>query len=92
MSYLDELKKAVAAVFESAEDKKTVDQMVNINSLIKSAEDEQAQLMNKNKELIAAYKDAVMHPGISEKGEPDVTEIQDSPKLDFAEFVRKAVK
>lgn len=92
MGYLDELKKAVAAAFEGADNKNAIDNMVNINTLIKSAEDEQTQLMNKNKELIAAYKDAVLHPGVGKEPEPDATTIPTAPeRLEFADFVAQAI-
>ena len=89
MNYLDELKQAVAAAFKDAEDKNMIDAQVNINSAVKKAEDEYAQLAAKNKELIAAYKDAVLHPGITDKAPKDTTEIIEEPDLDFADFVAK---
>ena len=64
--------------------------MANINSAIDCLATEHEQLMAKNKELIAAYKEAVMHPGISGKEDKnmDPTNVPESPKmLDFADFV-----
>ena len=62
--------------------------MSSINTTIGLVEQEQNQLMAKNKELIAAYKEAVLHPGISKQAakEPtDVPPVQQAP--DFAAFV-----
>ena len=67
MDYLEELKKRVAEAFENASEKADIDNLSAINASIKAVEAEQSRLMAKNKELIAAYKDAVTHPGISGK-------------------------
>lgn len=88
MNYLEELKKRVAAAFENATDKADIDNLSSINTTIGMVEQEQNQLMAKNKELIAAYKEAVLHPGISKQAakEPtDVPPVQQAP--DFAAFV-----
>lgn len=88
MNYLEELKKRVAAAFENATDKAGIDNLSAINTTIVMVEQEQTQLMAKNKELIAAYKEAVLHPGISKQAakEPtDVPPVQQAP--DFAAFV-----
>lgn len=75
MNYLDELKKRVAAAFEDATDKKDIDSLSSINAAIDGLQSEQEQLMAKNKELVAAYKDAVMHPGLSKDRPKDPTEV-----------------
>ena len=88
MNYLEELKKRVAAAFEHATGKEDIDNLSSINTTIGLVEQEQNQLMAKNKELIAAYKEAVLHPGISKQAakEPtDVPPVQQAP--DFAAFV-----
>ena len=88
MNYLEELKKRVAAAFETATGKEDIDNLSSINTTIGLVEQEQNQLMAKNKELIAAYKEAVLHPGISKQAakEPtDVPPVQQAP--DFAAFV-----
>lgn len=93
MSYLDDLKKAVSDAFKDASDKETVDKMVSINSLIANVESENKALCDKNKELISAYKDAVLHPGISKEKEPeptDVPPVADAPK--FEDFLAKAIE
>ena len=88
MNYLEELKKRVAVAFENATGKEDIDNLSSINTTIGLVEQEQNQLMAKNKELIAAYKEAVLHPGISKQAakEPtDVPPVQQAP--DFAAFV-----
>ena len=90
MNYLDELKQRVAEAFKDATEKKDIDNMSSINAAIDCISQEQEQLMAKNKELIAAYKEAVMHPGISGKEDKnmDPTNVPEAPKMpDFADFI-----
>ena len=90
MNYLDELKQRVAEAFKDATEKKDIDNMSSINAAIDCISQEQEQLMAKNKELIAAYKEAVMHPGVSGKEDKamDPTNVQEAPKMpDFADFI-----
>lgn len=90
MNYLDELKKRVAEAFKDATEKADIDNLSAINTAIDGLSNEQEQLMAKNKELIAAYRDAVMHPGVStQKDETmDPTNVPEPPKMpDFADFI-----
>ena len=90
MNYLDELKQRVAEAFKDATEKKDIDNMSSINAAIDCISQEQEQLMAKNKELIAAYKEAVMHPGVSAKEDKnmDPTNVPEAPKMpDFADFI-----
>ena len=90
MNYLEELKKRVAEAFKDATEKSAIDNMANINAAIDGLATEQEQLMAKNKELIAAYRDAVSHPGVSmQKDETmDPTNVPEAPKMpDFADFI-----
>ena len=90
MNYLEELKKRVAEAFKDATDKNAIDNMASINAAIDGLSNEQEQLMAKNKELIAAYKEAVRHPGVSGKEDKnmDPTNVPEAPKMpDFADFI-----
>ena len=90
MNYLDELKQRVAEAFKDATEKKDIDNMSSINAAIDCISQEQEQLMAKNKELIAAYKQAVMYPGVSDKEDKtmDPTNVPEAPKMpDFADFI-----
>ena len=90
MNYLDELKQRVAEAFKDATEKKDIDNMSSINAAIDCISQEQEQLMAKNRELIAAYKEAVMHPGVSGKEDKnmDPTNVPEAPKMpDFADFI-----
>ena len=90
MNYLHELKQRVAEAFKDATEKKDIDNMSSINAAIDCISQEQEQLMAKNKELIAAYKEAVMHPGVSGKEDRnmDPTNVPEAPKMpDFADFI-----
>ncbi len=90
MSYIEDLKKAVSEAFKDASDKDTIDRMVSINSLIANVEEENSQLADKNKELAAAYKDAVIHPGIKTTPEKDVTTIETPQMPRFEDYLNKA--
>ena len=90
MNYLDELKKRVAEAFKDATEKSAIDNMASINAAIDGLSNEQEQLMAKNKELIAAYRDAVCHPGVSAKEDKtmDPTNVPEPQKMpDFADFI-----
>ena len=90
MNYLDELKKRVAEAFKDATAKNATHNIANTHSDIDCLANEQEQLMAKNKELIAAYKEAVMHPGVSGKEDKtmDPTNVPEAPKIpDFADFI-----
>ena len=90
MNYIEELKQRVAEAFKDATEKKDIDNMSSINAAIDGLSNEQEQLMAKNKELIAAYKEAVMHPGVSAKEDKnmDPTNVPEAPKMpDFADFI-----
>lgn len=93
MNYLEELRKRVAEAFKDATEKKDIDNMSSINAAIDSLSNEQEQLMAKNKELIAAYKDAVLHPGVSKQAEKEPTDVPPVQKApDFADFVAQAMR
>lgn len=90
MNYLDELKQRVAEAFKDATEKADIDNLSAINTTIGLVETEQNQLMAKNKELIAAYKEAVLHPGVSKQKDEtmDPTNVPEAPKMpDFADFI-----
>ena len=90
MDYLSELKQRVAEAFKDASEKADIDNLSAINATIGMVEAEKSQLMAKNKELIAAYKEAVMHPGVSESKDEkmDPTNVPEAPKMpDFADFI-----
>lgn len=91
-NYLEKLKLAVSEAFQDASDKSTIDKMVEINSLISQVEAENGQLASKNKELAAAYKDAVIHPGIKTEKEPEVTTIETAPEVRFEDYLRQAME
>lgn len=91
-SYLEQLKELVSTAFKDAESKEDIDRCSQIEQAIKGIEGEQSDLMDKNKELIAAYKDAVMHPGISEtKGEDPVDQPASKP-VTFEDFIASQIK
>lgn len=92
MDYIEELKKAVSDAFKDASDKETIDKMVSINSLIANVESENETLCSKNKELIAAYKEAVTHPGIKQEKEPEPTDLPPAVEPpSFESFLAKAI-
>lgn len=93
MSYLQALKDAVSKAFANCQDKESIDNLVNINTAIDKADGEMASLMDKNKELIAAYKEAVTHPGVTKEQPKDDTVTIERPKeVDISDFIRAAIR
>lgn len=90
-SYLQQLKELVSSAFEGAESKEDIDRCSQIEQAIKGVEGEQSDLMEKNKELIAAYKDAVMHPGISEKRDSEPTDMPAAKSVSFEDFIASQI-
>lgn len=91
-SYLEQLKSLVSSAFEGAESKEDIDRCSQIEQAIKGVEGEQSALIEKNRELISAYKDAVMHPGISKEPEPEPTTPNTVKSLTFEDFVTENLK
>lgn len=89
-SYLEQLKQLVSSAFEKAESKEDIDRCSQIEQAIKAVENEQTELMEKNKELIASYKEAVMHPGITSTKAPEVTDPK--PSFDGDAFIQHFIK
>lgn len=90
-SYIEQLKSLVSSAFEGAESKEDIDRCSQIEQAIKGVESEQSELMEKNKELISAYKDAVMHPGVTEKAEEEPTTLKTPQSLSFEDFVASQI-
>lgn len=93
MTYLEQLKKAVADAFKDASDKSAVDNMVQIQAAIDGVEQENTDLVKKNHELLTAYKEAVAHPGITTEKAPDVTTVEAPAKMPtFEDFLQANLK
>lgn len=93
MSYLQALKDAVSKAFANCQDKESIDNLVNITTAIDQADGEMASLMDKNKELIAAYKDAVMHPGVTqEQPKEESITIAAKKEVSLEDFIQKAIR
>lgn len=92
MNYYEQLKQAVTAAFKDATDKETVDKMVSIQAAMEGLEQEQADLVKKNHELLTAYKEAVAHPGITKEPQPDVTTVKENSVPDFADILAQTLK
>lgn len=90
-NYLEQLKQLVSSAFADAESKEDIDKCSQIEQAIKAVESEQTELMEKNKELISAYKDAVMHPGVSKEKEPEPTTLKTPQSLSFEDFVASQI-
>lgn len=90
--YIEQLKSIVADAFKDAEDKSQLDALVSINAAIKNVEDERTALMDKQRDLVSAYKDALMNPGVADKPEPEPTTLEKKVRLDPADFVLKSLK
>lgn len=91
-SYLEQLKQLVSSAFEKAESKEDIDRCSQIEQAIKGVESEQSALMERNKELIASYKEAILHPGVTDKApDQDVTTVTPS-KVTFEDFIASQLK
>lgn len=65
MSKLDELRKLVADTFkEVANDKTTIEKAAVINSKLDELAEEEKALLDKNTELLGAYREAVLHTSV----------------------------
>lgn len=92
MTYYEQLKQAVTAAFKDATDKETVDKMVSIQAAMEGLEQEQADLVKKNHELLTAYKEAVAHPGVTKQEPEDPTKVTEpTPLPDFADILAKTI-
>lgn len=65
-NYLEQLKKLVSAQFENAQSKEDIERCAVINDTISKVEQEQAELMQKNSDLLASYKDAIKHQSFND--------------------------
>ena len=72
---LDQLRQQVAALFATAEDKTTIENVAKLNQTIDDVEKEQKELIEKHKELLGSYKDAILHTSYkpTEQGDPAAT-------------------
>ena len=90
-SYLEQLKSLVSSAFEGAESKEDIDRCSQIEQAIKGVESEQSDLMEKNRELISAYKDAVLHPGVTKEQEEEPTTLNKPQSLTFEDFIASQI-
>jgi predicted oxidoreductase len=84
---LDDLKKAVAEAFANAADKDAIDRMAMINSAVEAADRDVRNLETKNAELLAAYKDAIMHPGITKEKAPEAVDVTPTKAPQLKDFL-----
>lgn len=88
MSYLEQLRQLVADSFKDANDKTTIENAAKINAKIEELAIEQQQLLDKNKELAAAYREQVLHTSI--KPNPniqDTTNATGGSPISFESFL-----
>ena len=78
-SYLTQLKSLVSGMFEKAQDKENIETLSVINNTIEKAEKEQADLMDKHNELLASYKEAIMHQSFTDMSKKAVDPIASKP-------------
>ena len=88
MNYLEKLKQLVADSFKDANDKTAIENAAKINSAIEEVANEQQQLLDKNKELAQAYKDAVLHTSVKPNPNiPDVTKATGGTPIVMEDFL-----
>lgn len=61
MSYLEDLKNSVKALFDAAEDKDTIAKITEINKNIEGVEADTKALKDENAELLKDYKEMIKH-------------------------------
>lgn len=84
MSYLEQLRQLVADSFKDANDKTTIENAAKINAKIEELAIEQQQLLDKNKELAAAYREQVLHTSI--KPNPNIQGSNDATGENSIQF------
>ena len=67
---LNQLKTLVADMFKDAEDKESIDKLAKVNNAIDDVAQEQDTLVAKHSELLASYKDAILHSSFKDDKEP----------------------
>lgn len=93
MNYLEQLKQLVADSFKDANDKTTIENAAKINAKIEELAQEQQQLLDKNKELATAYKEAVLHTSV--KPNPNIQNADNATggaPVDFNAFLASWAK
>ena len=87
---LEDLRKQVSALFAAAEDKTTIENVAKLNQTIDDVEKEHTELMEKHKELLNSYKDAILHAAYkpSEQGDPAALPTPKTPDQLFDEIFK----
>ena len=67
---LNQLKTLVADMFKDAEDKESIDKLAKVNNAIDEVSEEQDALVAKHGELLASYKDAILHSSFKDDKKP----------------------
>lgn len=67
MSKLEQLRQTVAQLFENATEKDEIERLAKVNNSIDEVAAEQAELTEKNAELIKSYKELVKHTSFKEQ-------------------------
>lgn len=87
MSYLEQLKTLVAESFKDANDKTTIENAAKIQAKIDELAQEQQQLLDKNKELAQAYKEAVLHTSVKPNPNIQDTNTTGENSIQFDSFL-----
>lgn len=73
---LQQLKDLVADSFKDANDKTTIENAAKIQAKIEEIEQEQNEILEKNKDLAKAYREAILHTSV--KPNPNIQNATDA--------------
>lgn len=83
MGKLDDLRKMVEQMFAEATDKASIDKLSLIKTQLDGVQNEQKELEDSNKELLASYKEVVKHSVIQKPGIEAKTDTPSKPEVSF---------
>ena len=76
MTKLEQLRQTVAQLFENATEKDEIERLAKVNNSIDEVAAEQAELTEKNAELIKSYKELVKHTSFKEQPKKEVEQVE----------------
>lgn len=85
-STIKDLKDQLKAMLDRTENKESIEQIGQLNSLVDKLDAEHKQLQNENKDLIKDYKELIKHTSFAPNGN-ETTEVPEQKELSFEEFL-----
>ena len=82
MGKLEELRQAVADMFENATEKEEIDKVSRLSNIMDDVEKEQKALETENKEILKDYKELIKHVSIERADAPSREVSKEAPKFE----------